>query len=101
MRVTTFEACNEDLVPFDVAEFEQGCFTSAQTVAVCEIEEQQIADVLCGNRGEEAFGLLFGVVLDRSLLPRPIELCSASTTTRCRAFSLGMNGDSAGNPGFH
>ena len=101
VRVAAFEACDEDLIAFDIAEFEQRCFTSAQAVAVREIEEQQVTDVLFRNLSEEAFGLLLRVVLDRSLCPKPIELCSTSSATRRWALSLGMNSDSAGNPGFH
>jgi hypothetical protein len=73
----------------------------AQSVAVREVEKEKIANVLWRNGGEKTFDLLFRVVLDRPLLARSAKGCSASSATRRRALPAGMNGDFAGNPGFH
>jgi hypothetical protein len=95
------EARDPDLVALDVGQLDERDFPSSQSMSVREIEEEQVADVLLGNAREEALNLLFRVVLDWPLLARAAGPCSASFASRRWALPLGMNGDFAGNPGFH
>jgi hypothetical protein len=101
VRVTALEPCNVHLIAFEIAQLKEHCFTATEAVSVHEIEEEQVASVVLGDRGEEAFGLFNRVVLDGSLLARTAGPSAASRASRCWALPLGMNGDSAGNPGFH
>ncbi|MEO8379553.1 MAG: hypothetical protein ABI779_07795, partial [Acidobacteriota bacterium] len=89
------------LIAFEIFQLEEHRFTATEAVSIHEIEEEQVASVVFGNRGEEAFGLFNRVVLDGSLLARTAGPSAASPASRCWALPLGMNGDSAGNPGFH
>lgn len=101
VRVTALEPCNVHLIAFEIFQLEEHCFTATEAVSIHEIEEEQVASVVFGDRGEEAFGLFNRVVLDGSLLARTAGPSAASPASRCWALPLGMNGDSAGNPGFH
>jgi hypothetical protein len=95
------EARDPDLVALNVREFDERGFTPSKSVSVREIEKEQVADVVLGDEREEALNLLLRAVLDRPLLARSAGPCSASSAARRWALSLGMNGDFAGNPGFH
>jgi hypothetical protein len=101
VRVTALEPGNVHLIAFEIAQLKERRFATTEAVSVHEIEEEQVAGVVFGDRGEEAFGLFNRVVLDGSLLARTAGPSTASPASRCWALPLGMNGDSAGNPGFH
>ncbi len=68
MRLTTFEPRNPYLILLEISELHEGRFTSPETVAIDEIEQEEIAHILDGNRGEEALNLILRKVLDRTLL---------------------------------
>ena len=101
MTLAALEARDPDLVTLDVLHLDERGFTPSQSVSIREIEKEKVADVVLGDEREKALNLLFRVVLDRPLLARAAGPCSASFAARRRALSLGMNGDFAGNPGFH
>jgi hypothetical protein len=102
MRLTAFETRNPNLVFLKIPKLHERCFASPKTVAVDEVEQEEIAYVLDGNRSEEALDLILRKMLDRTLLTRaPNPSGTPATAPRRTAFPLCMNGDSAGNPGFH
>ena len=101
MRLAAFEPCDEHLIALEVTEFQQRRLAPPKAVPVHEIEEKKVANVLFRDCPEETLGLFLRVVLDRPLLARAACPYPASTATRSGPFPLGMNGDFAGNPGFH
>lgn len=70
MRLTAFETRDPYLILLEIAEFHECRFTSPEAVAVDEIEQEEIADVLDGNRSEETLNLILRKMLDRPLLAR-------------------------------
>lgn len=70
MRLPAFETRDPYLILLEIAELHECRFASPETVAVDEIEQEEIADVLDGNRSEETLHLILRKVLDRPLLAR-------------------------------
>ena len=101
MRVTAFEPCDEHLITLEVAQLQQCRLAPPKAMPVHEIEQKEVADVLRWNCLEEPLGLFLRVVLDWPLLAWAACSYPASPATRTRPLSFGMNGDFAGNPGFH
>lgn len=101
VRLAAFEPGDEHLIALEVTKLQQGCLATSKTVPVHEVEEKEVADVLFRNRLEKALGLFLRVVLDRPLFARSACPYAASPATRSGLFARDMNGDFAGNPGFH
>jgi len=101
VRIAALETRDEDLIALEIAELDERRFAATEPVPVHEIEEEEIANVVFGNRSEEAFGLFLRVVLNwsRALLARTTR--TSATAARPSAFPVGMKCDFAGNPGFH
>lgn len=78
MRLTAFETRDPYLILLEIAKFHECRFTSPEAVAVDEIEQEEIPDVLRGNRSEETLNLILRKVLDRPLLARAATPRAAS-----------------------
>jgi hypothetical protein len=107
MPLAPFEPSDPDLLALDIIEFDERCFPAPQPVPVCEIEEEEIADVPFGNDGEEALNLNDAEMLDRALVAHAIAtlpMAPFRTAAWLRAPTLvrfRMNGDITAFSGFH